>query len=119
VSAAAGAVTLLSGFGLGTVLMPVFALLFPVEAANVISAMVDVARLATCAVGLGWLARTVETPVRLHGRAAWLVATACIAGCVGSLVGAHTLKRGSMRGIRTLVAAMLLLAAAAMIAGVI
>ena len=90
-----------------------------VGSANVISAMVDVARLAAYAVGLGWLASTVETPVWLHGRTAWLVATACIAGCLGSLVGARILKGVSMRSIRTLVAAMLLLAAAAMVAGVI
>ena len=55
-AAAASGLTLYSGFGLGTLLMPVFALFFPVETAVASTAVVHAANNAFKAAAVGRLA---------------------------------------------------------------
>jgi uncharacterized protein len=90
-----------------------------VGTANVISTIVDLARLAVYAAGFTWLAQNRDYTVLSQPRTLWLVAAACTAGILGSLLGARLLKKVTIRAIRTLVVALLFLAAAALAAGLI
>jgi uncharacterized membrane protein YfcA len=67
VAIAASLVTLISGFGLGTLLLPVFALFFPVEVAILLTAVVHLLNRAHCAASsccaAGWARRPSSLPV--------------------------------------------------------
>ncbi|MDZ4755551.1 MAG: sulfite exporter TauE/SafE family protein [Phycisphaerae bacterium] len=86
---------------------------------NVISTMVDVARLLVYAAGFAWLAQQRDYAALSEWRTLWLVAAACIAGFLGSYLGARFLKKVTMRGVRNLVAALLFVLAVAMAAGIV
>ena len=89
------------------------------RSANVISTIVDVARLLVYFVGLTWLARHRDYAALGEWRTLWLVGIACIAGFLGSFLGARVLKKVTLRGIRILVAALLFVVAGALGAGII
>jgi len=86
---------------------------------NVISTMVDVARLLVYAAGFTWLAQARDYSALTGTRTLLLVAVACVAGFLGSFLGARHLKKVTMRGVRNLVAALLFLLAGALGAGLI
>lgn len=86
---------------------------------NVISTLVDVARLLMYAAGFAWLSQARDYSVLAGPRMLALVAAACAAGFLGSFLSARYLRKVTMRSIRTLVAAMLLAVAAALGAGII
>jgi uncharacterized protein len=87
--------------------------------ANVISTIVDVARLLVYFVGFTWLAQQREYEALGDWRTLWLVIAACIAGFLGSFVGARVVKKVTLRSIRNLVAGLLMVTAAALAAGII
>ncbi len=86
---------------------------------NVISTMVDVARLAVYFVGLSWMAQERDYAALKDSRTLWLVAVACLAGFCGSFFGAKMVKKVTLRGIRILIAGLLFALAAALGAGII
>ncbi len=86
---------------------------------NVISTLVDVARLAMYAAGLAWLTRTRGHTALGEPRIIWLIAVACIAGFCGSYFGAKVLKKVTLRAVRMIVAILLIAIAAAMAIGVV
>lgn len=86
---------------------------------NVISTMVDAARLLTYAAGFTWLAQSKDYGVLAGPRMLGLVAAACAAGFLGSFLGARVLKKVTLRGVRILVAALLFAAACALGVGII
>jgi uncharacterized membrane protein YfcA len=90
-----------------------------VGTANVISTLVDLARLAVYAAGFAWLAHNRDYSVLSQRRTIILVAVACLAGVLGSVVGARLVKKITIRTIRALVAVLLFLSAAALGAGLI
>jgi len=90
-----------------------------VGTANVISTIVDLARLLVYAIGFAWLSKKGGYEVLGEGRTLWLVAAACLAGFLGSYFGARLVKKVTLRAIRYLVAALLFVAAAAMGAGIV
>jgi len=90
-----------------------------VGTANVVSTIVDVARLLVYAIGLTWLAQTRDYAVLSEGRTLWLVALACCAGFLGSFLGARMLKKVTLEGVRRLVAVLLFVAAAALGSGIL
>lgn len=90
-----------------------------VGTANVISTIVDAARLAAYAAGFTWLARTRDYAVLTEPRTLWLVGFACAAACVGSVAGSRLLNKVTLHTVRFIVAALLFLAAAALGAGII
>lgn len=85
---------------------------------NVISTLVDVARLAAYGAGFAWLTRQRDYSVLEGGRLAWLVGAACVSGFAGSFLASRLLKRVTMVGVRMVVAAFLLVAAMALGAGI-
>lgn len=86
---------------------------------NVSSTMVDVARLLVYAAGFTWLAQARDYSALTSTRTLSLVAVACLAGFLGSFLGARHLKKVTMKGIRNLVAILLFLLAGALGAGLI
>lgn len=92
-----------------------------VGTANVISTIVDFARLLMYAVGFAWLAQRGSGGYEALGsqRTLWLVGAACLAGFVGSYFGAKVVRKVTLRAIRNLVAALLFVAAAALATGVV
>lgn len=85
---------------------------------NVISTLVDLARLLMYAAGFAWLSQAQDYSVLTSPRMLALVAAACAAGFLGSLVSARYLRNVTMRGIRLLVALLLFAVAAALAAGI-
>ncbi len=77
VALAASLLTFISGFGLGTLLLPVFALLFPVEVAIVLTAVVHLLN-NLFKLGLLWQ--------RIHWPTVWRFG---VPGIVGAIVGAR------------------------------
>jgi len=90
-----------------------------VGTANVISTIVDLARLLVYAIGFAWLARKGGYEALGEWRTLWLVGAACLAGFLGSYFGAKVVKKVTLRAIRYLVAALLFVAAAALGAGIV
>lgn len=90
-----------------------------VGTANVISTIVDLARLLVYAIGFAWLTRKGGYEALGEWRTLWLVAAACLAGFLGSYFGAKVVKKVTLRAIRYLVAALLFVAAAALGAGIV
>lgn len=90
-----------------------------VGTANVISTIVDVARLAVYFVGLSWLAQSRDYQALGEWRTFWLVAAACLAGFAGSYFGAKVVKRVTIKAIRNLVAVLLLVSAVAIGTGIV
>jgi uncharacterized membrane protein YfcA len=90
-----------------------------VGTANVISTIVDMARLIVYAVGFAWLSKQRDYAALNDWRTLWLVAAACLAGFLGSYLGARMLKKVTLQGIRVLVAALLFVSAAALGTGII
>jgi uncharacterized protein len=90
-----------------------------VGTANVISTIVDMARLLVYAIGFTWLAQKRDYAALGEQRTLWLVAIACLAGFLGSFIGAKVLKKVTLQSIRLLVAALLLAVAVALGAGII
>lgn len=90
-----------------------------VGTANVISTMVDFARLTLYAIGFAWLARKGGYEALNGWRTIWLVGAACLAGFLGSYLGAKLVRKVTLRSIHILVAVLLFMAAAAMAAGVV
>jgi len=90
-----------------------------VATANVISTTVDVARLIAYAIGFTWLVKKHNYQALSEQRTIWLVAAACLAGFLGSYLGARLLKKVTLRTIRILVAMLLFVSALALGAGVI
>jgi uncharacterized membrane protein YfcA len=90
-----------------------------VGTANVISTIVDLARLLVYAAGFAWLSRKQGYEALGEWRALWLVGAACLAGIAGSYFGAKVVKKVTLRVIRYVVAALLFVAAAALGAGIV
>jgi uncharacterized membrane protein YfcA len=90
-----------------------------VGTANVISTMVDFARLIVYAVGFAWLTKKGGYEALSEWRTLWLVIAACFGGFLGSYLGARVVKKVTLRAIRLLVAALLFMAAGALAAGII
>jgi uncharacterized membrane protein YfcA len=90
-----------------------------VGTANVISTIVDLARLVVYGVGFAWLARRRDYVALGDSRTLWLVGAACLAGFLGSYLGAKVVKKVTLRAIQVLVAVLLVGVAAALAAGVI
>ncbi len=95
-----------------------------VGTANVISTMVDVTRLLVYAAGLTWLAERAGAGGRDYRalgdwRTLALVAAACVAGFLGSYLGAKVARKVTLRGIRILVAVLLFAVAVALGAGIV
>jgi uncharacterized membrane protein YfcA len=90
-----------------------------VGTANVISTIVDLARLFVYALGFTWLAKKGGYEALSEWRTLWLVGAACLAGFLGSYFGAKLVKKVMLRAIRNLVAALLFVAAVALAAGVV
>lgn len=86
---------------------------------NVISTIVDVARLITYAVGFTWLVKSQDYQVLTESRVIILVIVACIGGCIGSVIGARLIKKITRRTIRFAIAGLLFLSAIALGSGVI
>ena len=77
------------------------------------SLLVDVMRLLVYGLGVVMIADTTD-------RSAWpLVVTACVCAFAGSFLGARLVRKATIEGLRQVVGAMLLLAGAAMAAGLI
>lgn len=90
-----------------------------VGTANVISTMVDTARLLVYAAGFAWLAGRRDYSALSDPRTLWLVGAACLAGVLGSVLGARVVKKVTIGAVRKLVAVLLFLAAAALGAGIV
>ena len=90
-----------------------------VGTANVISAIVDAVRIAVYAAGLAWMARSPDYAVLTSPRTLALIAAACIAGFLGSFLGARFLRKITLAAVRTTVAVLLFLVAAALAAGIL
>lgn len=90
-----------------------------VGTANVISTIVDLARLVVYAVGFAWLAQRGDYESLSEPRMLWLVGIACVAGFVGSYFGARVVKKVTFKTVRNLVAGLLFVAAAALGAGIV
>jgi uncharacterized protein len=90
-----------------------------VGTAAVISTIVDVARLAVYAIGFTWLAQRTDYRILSEPHTLRLVAAACIAGFLGSYLGAKVVKKVTLRGIQQLVALMLFIAAVALAGGLV
>jgi uncharacterized protein len=95
-----------------------------VGTASVISTIVDLARLAVYGIGFAWIAQR-ENDGRdgyaalTERRTLLLVGAACLAGFCGSYFGAKVVKKVTLRAIRTVVAVLLFVAAAALAAGLV
>ena len=94
VSTGASLLTLFSGFGLGTLLLPVFALLFPVEVAVAMTAVVHA---LNNGVKLGLLARWTDLHVLVRFGPAALVGAFAGAWLLGQLSGSEPLYQGLRR----------------------
>lgn len=90
-----------------------------VGSTNVISTMVDVARLVAYAVGLTWLMKTQNYEVLAEPRTISLVVIACVAGCIGSVLGARLIQKITRRAIRNTVAVLLFVSAIALGTGLV
>jgi len=90
-----------------------------VGTANVISTIVDLARLVVYFVGFAWLTKKGQYEALSDRRTFWLVGAACLAGFLGSYFGAKVVKKVTLRAIRYLVAVLLFVAAAALAMGVV
>lgn len=90
-----------------------------VGTANVISTIVDLARLVVYAVGFAWLTKKGGYEALGEWRTLWLVGAACLAGFLGSYFGAKVVKKVTLRAVRNLVAVLLFLAAAGLAAGIV
>lgn len=90
-----------------------------VATANVISTIVDVARLTVYAIGLAWIAARGNISALSEPRTLWLVGVACLAGFLGSYLGARLIKKVTLRAIRLLVTVLLLASALALGAGIV
>lgn len=86
---------------------------------NVISTMVDVARLIAYTVGLTWLAKSQNYQVLAERRTILLIVVACVAGCIGSVWGARLIKKITRRAIRITVAVLLFISAIALGTGLV
>jgi hypothetical protein len=92
---AASALTLFSGFGLGTLLMPVFALFFPVPIAVAATAVVHVANIAF---KLALLARRARGPVVLRFGAPAVITAFAGAALLDTLAGQPPVGRWRLGG---------------------
>jgi uncharacterized membrane protein YfcA len=90
-----------------------------VGTANVVSTGVDVARLAVYAAGFAWLAQRRDYSLLTDGRTLALVAAACAAGIVGSVVGLKLVKKVTLAWVRVVVAVLLFVTAGALGAGLV
>lgn len=86
---------------------------------NVISTMVDITRLLVYAAGLTLFARARYGSLLGDWRAPTLVGLACVAGFLGSYMGARFIKKITMRSVRGIVAALLFTIALALGAGLV
>jgi uncharacterized membrane protein YfcA len=91
----ASALTLFSGFGLGTLLMPAFALFFPVDVAIALTALVH---LATNGLKLGLLGRHADRSVLLRFGLPAVIAAIGGAALLESLASAEALAHWSLGG---------------------
>jgi uncharacterized membrane protein YfcA len=90
-----------------------------VGTANVISTIVDLARLVVYAIGFAWLTRRGSYDALSEWRTLWLVGAACLAGFLGSYLGAKVVKKVTLRTVRIVVAALLFASACALGLGII
>lgn len=86
---------------------------------NVISTIVDVARLTAYAIGFTWLAQQRDYALLAEWRTLWLIGAACLAGFCGSYFGAKLVRKVTLHGVRVLVSILLFAVAAAMAAGIV
>ena len=86
---------------------------------NVISTVVDLARLTVYAAGFTWLVQRREYGALGEWRTLALVGAACAAGCMGSYLAKKRLGSVTMRGVRLIVSLLLFVAAAALGAGIV
>jgi uncharacterized protein len=111
------ALTLFSGFGLGTLLMPVLAIFFPVEIAVAATAIVHLANNIFKGILVG---RHANMRVLLRfALPAVIAAFGIIAAFAGSFIGTRLIKKITMRHIQIIVGIMLLLLALALGSGII
>lgn len=90
-----------------------------VGTANVLSTMVDLARLGVYFAGFAYLTKTRDYGVLSEPRTIMLVVAACVGGCTGSLLGRRIFKNTSLESVRIVVSVLLFIAAVALIAGVV
>ncbi|MCA9279071.1 MAG: sulfite exporter TauE/SafE family protein [Phycisphaeraceae bacterium] len=90
-----------------------------VGTANVISTIVDCARLLAYVAGFTWLAKTRDYTVLTETRTLLLVASACIAGCAGSYLSSRYLKKMTLGSIRAVVSVLLFLFSITLASGII
>ena len=109
VAFAVSGLTLFSGFGLGTLLMPAFALFFPIEV------VVDVSRLLIY--GITFFSRDFEV-LRNQGGVELVIAGTLCAFC-GAFIGSRLVKKITMRTIQIVVGVMLLMVGILLGAGLI
>ncbi|MBK9187835.1 MAG: sulfite exporter TauE/SafE family protein [Phycisphaerales bacterium] len=86
---------------------------------NVISTMVDVTRLLVYALGFAVITRARIDPLVETWRTPALIGAACLAGFLGSYVGARLITKVTLQAVRRIVAALLFLVAGAMGAGLV
>ena len=120
VAVVVSALTLFSGFGLGTLLMPAFALFFPINVAvagmAVVSAViVDVSRLAIY--GVTFFGKHFDI-INQHGEAG-LITAGILSAWLGTLIGIKLLKKITIKTLQVIVGVMLLFVAAALALGFI
>jgi uncharacterized membrane protein YfcA len=90
-----------------------------VGTANVISTIVDLARLVVYALGFAWLTQKGQYEALSDWRTLWLVGAASVAGFLGSYFGAKVVKKVTLHVIRYTVAVLLFVAAGALGAGIV
>ena len=86
---------------------------------NVISTMVDVTRLLVYAFGFAFVTRARIDSLVESWRTPALIGAACLAGFLGSYVGARLITKVTLQAVRRIVAALLFLVAGAMGAGLV
>jgi hypothetical protein len=104
----ASGLTLFSGFGLGTILMPVFALFFPLPLAIASTAVVH---LSNNLFKLLLLGRHADRGVVIRFGIPALVFAAVLAAFLGAFLGNRLLRKVTIRFVHRLVEAMLFLVA--------
>jgi len=115
VALGASFLTLFSGFGLSTLLMPAFALFFPLEAAI---AMTAVVHLANNAFKLALVGRKADKEVLLKFALPG-IAAAIVAAFAGAFVGSKLLKKVTLRVVQLIVGVMLALIGISLAVGLI
>ncbi|MGB5989232.1 MAG: TSUP family transporter [Marinifilaceae bacterium] len=104
ISSLTALITFLSGFGLDTILMTVFAVFFPIEIAIALTAIVHLFN-NLFKVALAWRNRNLKIP--------------CLSAFIGSFFGRKVLKKITMNSVQIIVGVMIIILAILMASGLI